>query len=153
MKRSLIALIALIVMSFAAKAQTNSLTIDNQSNCEIFYKIYGTTAGSGCMMDYVEAGLSVISAGQNYFYANPTAIPLHNGPLTLSPGDNFTMVEFFSSNPAWGCGTLNKVQFSNCTGPSTGTFTVESFGCTSCPPGALTFTVTTAGTNTTITIN
>lgn len=151
MKRSLIALFALIAMSFAAQAQTNSLTINNMSGCEIFYKVYGTTSGSGCMMDYVQSGLNVISAGQNYFYANPTAIPLHNGGLTLSAGDNFTAVEFLSSNPAWGCGTLNKVQFSNCTGPSSGTFTVESFGCSSC--GTLNFTVTTAGPNTTITIN
>lgn len=149
------------VISFTAQAQYNSLTINNNANCEVYVQLSGADNPS-CNYDYWQDNAFSIPANSSVSFTDPDDVSIqgydplediNNMPLTSS--DYFTRVQVYSSTPDPGtmCSVIHVYDMTDCAPANTTQATTIEDGfnaCSSCGSGNIVWT--TSGTTITIDI-
>lgn len=152
MKKLFFAIVLMCMSTMAAKAQYQSITINNNSSCEAYVLLWGTTSAT-CAYDYLQPNYISIPAGSSLFFTDPdnagaiTGLYLEdaNGTQLGSTG-YFTKVQVYSSipDPATSCPITYVYEMTDC-GPTiltTQATTIEDGfnACSSCGTGNITWT-------------
>lgn len=110
MKRILFLALFSVLFAVAANAQSNSLTVINNTSCTIYYRVFGEAAGGTCTPTH-QSGILSIAAGGITTFADPSTVTggvncIGGGctPMTLGAADNFLGAELYHNSPA--CGSI-----------------------------------------------
>lgn len=135
MKKALFTAALLCMISVFAQAQYHSLIINNNNDCDVYVKIYGTNSAT-CATDYSTPGYIAVPAGGFLNLTDPSVVTpkLQKGGATLGSSDYFTMIEVASQDPNGSCGAPTTVLISDCATGATSHATGFSFYNTSCAP-------------------
>ncbi len=103
MKKLLLAAVLFTAICTSTNAQTTSLTITNNTNCDVWIKLYGDPNGGGCNGSHESDGIR-IPAMSTINYANPLALPMVNHSVipttSLGATDHFVFAELWDAEPA-----------------------------------------------------
>ncbi len=137
----------LCAIAITATAQYNSITTNNNTPCDVYVVLYGTTSTAipACQSDY-RSNMVAVPAGATIHYSDPspTSIPggLDDGNgILLGPSDNFTLARVYHG-PLVACTSFGTANMSDCTaGGSTfiSPFVLEQYTgtCSTCHAGAI----------------
>lgn len=131
MKKSLIIATLVCLLSVAAHAQYNTISINNSTPCTVYIVLHGTTTAT-CTGDYRSTVLA-IGPGITTF-SNPTSVPggMTKGGSTLGSTGYFTFAKVYQNDPTKGC-TLNFFNLTDCSGisspsgPNHGPWTLQTY--------------------------
>jgi hypothetical protein len=91
--------LACMAMLFAIGAYAQSITIDNQKDCTVYFIIRGDV--SGCGTSY-QSGVLSLAASTPVTYGNPSLVPggmANGGGTFLGSTGVFNQVEFYDDDP------------------------------------------------------
>jgi|GEM_PF-4503317 len=155
MKQLFLAAIACILISFTAQAQ--SITINNNTPCDIHLILHATTPIGSCGGLY-SSQVFTVSGMTSLSFPDPTAVTggmYNGGGFIIGPGGWFDKVNFVQCNPAYcsPCALVSAVvQDASCGGPTTN---IQSFYNAACVPSScspVNINYTNAGGNITVNV-
>lgn len=91
--------LACVAMLLSVVAFSQAITIDNQKDCTIYFRIRGDV--SGCGTSY-QSGILSLAANTPVTYGDPSLVPgamVNGGGTTLSSTGVFNEVEFYDDDP------------------------------------------------------
>ncbi len=155
MKQLFFSAVACLLFSFAAQAQ--SITVNNNTSCDVHLRLFATTPIGSCGSVY-RSQVFTVNGTSSLNFTDPTAVTggmYDIGGFIIGTGGWFDRVQFLECNPAY-CGpcapVAANVRDASCGGPTTNTHSFFNAACVTSSCGTVNINYSNTGGNITVTV-